>query len=83
MGVRMGPGKGVFEQDSQLVGGVWVKRGNPEAQKYSTITFLKILPSHSHLKSFPCRKDETGFTGKQEFQWWALVKGSAQIKFVS
>lgn len=83
MGVRMGPGKGVFEQDSQLVGGVWVKRGNPEAQKYSTITFLMILPSNSNLKSFPCRKDETGFTGKQECQWWALVKGSAQIKFAS
>lgn len=26
--VRKGRGKGVFEQDSELVGGVWVKKDN-------------------------------------------------------
>lgn len=30
MGVREGPGKGVSEQDSALMGVVWVKKGNPE-----------------------------------------------------
>lgn len=74
--VRKGPGKGVFERDSELTGGAWVK-------KYSAVIFPVIFPNNTNLKSFLCRKDETGFTDSQEYQWWALVMGSAQIKLAS
>ena len=34
MGIRKGLGKGVFEQDSELVGGVWVKKGSKEVLRH-------------------------------------------------
>lgn len=83
MVVRKSPGKGVFKQGSEYVGGIWVKKGNPKVQKSSAITFPMIFSNNSNLKTFLYRKDETSFTGKQEFQQRALVMGSAQVKFVS
>jgi len=43
VGVRKGPGKGVFEQDSESAGGVWLNRGNPEVQNYSAVTFPMVF----------------------------------------